>query len=255
MTTPRPLTADLRSQSHRTDQGSSKSMTARTELARASSSRNPTVQIRAVPSYGEFRQRCTIREVAIPPYRSGQFQVVVLTEPTTTVRVAIPPYRSGQFQASGRLDGDREAALKVAIPPYRSGQFQGRAARRPVVGRATHEVAIPPYRSGKFQAESSRAATATVIEVAIPPYRSGKFQASHQRSKRCGHRSKSQSHRTDQGSSKYRDSTRASSNGAETVAIPPYRSGQFQDKVRRMLETAATARLSQSHRTDQGSSK
>src|SRR5688572_9086637 len=96
-------------------------------MKRLTAGRNPSMQIRAIPRHllrrrlegaGESQSLHTDQgnskgvfsvslldpgqyQVAIPPYRSGQFQGPCLPLPmtATAVSVAIPPYRSGQFQA------------------------------------------------------------------------------------------------------------------------------------------------------------
>jgi len=92
------------SQSHRTDQGSSKENLIDAVARAWTTGRNPTVQIREVPRYstaalfgscGSVSRNPTvqIREV---PRRTRS------TSPMRTKRaVAIPPYRSGKFQGEG----------------------------------------------------------------------------------------------------------------------------------------------------------
>jgi hypothetical protein len=63
------------------------------------------------------------REVAIPPYISGQFGRVRDANASYWFRlVAIPPYSSGQFGRS-ITPAIKRTIIGVAIPPYSSGQF------------------------------------------------------------------------------------------------------------------------------------
>jgi len=144
---------------------------------------------------------------------------LVLTQPQ---EVAIPPYRSGKFQVGGwwliaiiaavsqshRTDqgSSKDSFSRSSEREQQKSQShrtdQGSSKEESGVGpAATRKVAIPPYRSGKFQGSTSTASKWQRSEVAIPPYRSGKFQATPGRPRSSPAR-KSQSHRTDQGSSK-----------------------------------------------------
>src|SRR6266545_3201995 len=124
------------------------------------------------------------------------------TECLSGLRVAIPPYRSGKFQARLSID------VQWTCPQGRNPTVQIREVPRWLRGRlkdlgAGMAVAIPPYRSGKFQVPRS-------FPMVLPST------------------TVSQSHRTDQGSSK---------------------------RVNRLTIRGMWLAMSQSHRTDQGSSK
>ena len=173
-----PLRGSHRSQSHRTDQGSSKDIGA--GLSRPLvGCRNPTVQIRAVPSVSASRPRLDVR-------RSQS-------------------HRTDQGSSKVNHRAHRPFGLD---PESRNPTVQIRAVPRSIelISKDDRDdrVAIPPYRSGQFQALSWQQLHSLIqSDVAIPPYRSGQFQTLV---RLCRRRStatqKSQSHRTDQGSSK-----------------------------------------------------
>jgi hypothetical protein len=226
------------SQSLRTDQGNSDGWTLCMDRDGSLSSRNPSVPIRAIPTPRPVRFIVwldALVEVAIPPYRSGQFRRQqhrdIDLRSNQLGPVAIPPYRSGQFRQR-KVEPDPEGEEEVAIPPYRSGQFRQRIpgscsrprpSRNPSVpiraiptqdvrGSATVRDlwgrnpsvpirAIPTCRGG---AEGPRPPLRRL--VAIPPYRSGQFR-----------RRQPDLDRPD----------------LPPVAIPPYRSGQFRLHVKK----------------------
>ncbi len=166
--------------------------------------RNPTVQIREVPSRNRIPCQLSKSDI-VASHRTdqGSSKVCGLRSPLGSPRsVAIPPYRSGKFQARLSID------VQWTCPQGRNPTVQIREVPRWLRGRlkdlgAGMAVAIPPYRSGKFQVPRS-------FPMVLPST------------------TVSQSHRTDQGSSK---------------------------RVNRLTIRGMWLAMSQSHRTDQGSSK
>ena len=93
---------------------------------RLSSRRNPTVQIRAVPSQTDRSEGTHVSSMS-QSHRTDHGSSKDLSAQLgrkAEVLAAIPPYKSGQFQDTG-CHVARRGAIPVAIPPYRSGQFQG----------------------------------------------------------------------------------------------------------------------------------
>ncbi len=200
-------------------------------------SRNPTVQIREVPSRRAAGGRLVGEEVAIPPYRSGKFQGATMRSDLNYSRQESQSHRTDQGSSKALPERIREAIMvEVAIPPYRSGKFQ--VHRRRSGDQLDACVAIPPYRSGKFQDNVlptgdrhryRRNPTVQIREVpssGIP--RSGSARITRSRNPTV----------------QIREVPRNFNPRFEqvdiSVAIPPYRSGKFQGRPFQPSESTGT---------------
>ncbi len=248
-----------RSQSHRTDQGSSKAASSTGYRGAASS-------------------------VAIPPYRSGKFQALILgvnpklpyKSRNPTVQIREVPSMTYPFGVLLVLIFCRNPTVQIREVPsviasmlgtstpvmsqsHRTdqGSSKDKFASKPLSLLMT--VAIPPYRSGKFQVAQIDVRTVKKVAVAIPPYRSGKFQGKDSPSARAEKRAESRNptvqirevpsptappfpgcrfrsrNPTVQIREVPRITWRAHQTRKEMVAIPPYRSGKFQGKSCRRM--------------------
>src|SRR4051794_21182315 len=115
-------------------------------------SRNPSIQIRAVPSCASAPVAVSPSfQVAIPPYRSGQFRAVHrhLSPSPLLFKSQSLHTDQGSSEVSGETLSGSGTTDSVAIPPYRSGQFRVRLLLDIVP--YDKKVAIPPYRSGQFR--------------------------------------------------------------------------------------------------------
>ncbi len=194
------LTGAKTSQSHRTDQGSSKASSRSVGETPRIRSRNPTVQIREVPRrYTEQTPLAPLFAVAIPPYRSGKFQGggqdrLPVRKPrrrNPTVQIREVPSRPRPAFRRPRLQS-RNPTVQIREVPRESRM----APTVPASSRRNPTVQIRevPSFSRHIWRDSRK-------KVAIPPYRSGKFQENYLTIPPDA-LEKSQSHRTDQGSSK-----------------------------------------------------
>ena len=144
------------------------------------SSRNPSLPIRAVP---------TQRTVG-----SGDFAVVV-------TEVAISPYRSGRFRGGGRFPL-AQAGVPVAISPHPSGKFRPQLHKSAPMVEMRKSQSFPTDQGSSDRANGSyRSGRPARVVVAIPPYRSGQFRSSQPECVDFAITPKSQSLPTDQGSS------------------------------------------------------
>ena len=169
----------MASQSHHTDQGNSEASLCSWAPPVSASSRNPTIQIRAIPRRFTRSQRedspksrnPTIQIRAIP--RVGisetksashsrsrnptiQIRAIPRTDLETFLRMTDQKSQSHHTDQGNSEDGAKYCANAdpgkyVAIPPYRSGQFRGGFIFALATGLMWGSVAIPPYRSGQFR--------------------------------------------------------------------------------------------------------
>ncbi len=239
--------------SHSTDQGNSElrpMLLLRRRLKK--SCRNPTVQIRAIPSFSSIfaisatsksRRNPTVQIRAIPSLcffcgligwyvesqshstdqGNSEDRMPVLL-PTKTTYVAIPQYRSGQFRGN-KPTTPASASNSVAIPQYRSGQFRGQT--QPAQAERLPDGRNPTVQIRAIPSQRRYAPQVTLFT--------------------------SQSHSTDQGNSEILVGIEDAPWPTLRVAIPQYRSGQFRDG--KPMWWWGTAFMSQSHSTDQGNSE
>ena len=207
----------MKSQSHRTDQGSSK---ASSQGAADAGSRS---------------------RVAIPPYRSGQFQAIVRCgrprhhdskRRNPTVQIRAVPRQSMPAVTAGTMSTSRNPTVQIREVPSRSRSLIAIRLRMRSRNPTVQIRAVP-------RLQLRRTPSTSIVDVAIPPYRSGQFQASPSSVRqRCRCREQSQSHRTDQGSSKVDQGRPDACRRRCSVAIPPYRSGQFRARSGSRAERA-----------------
>jgi hypothetical protein len=129
---PLPLIARKeRSQSLHTDQGSSDSATlSRGGVSRCFRSRNPSIQIRAVPTNDLLPTILRLQESRNPSIQIRAVPTEV-TQRGSTIDSQSQSLHTDQGSSDGHGAGRSSSSCTcVAIPPYRSGQFRRGGSRR-----------------------------------------------------------------------------------------------------------------------------